>query len=387
MNFIRHLFGVSRSLWKAITDELRSVGRPGPRLVDELECVLSVLLAIVFAHALGAQYVGWAAFSGYAVMRSRLSESVMRGTLRITGTIAGAIVALIFVPLIADKPLPLAMALALIGATTLYFALVSRRSYAWLFTGLTFCMILIEGMMQPASSVFPFARSRIVEILAGTFACIIVSALSNWTIRRALRRDDPKTATPLATPAATLWHKGAALHALQAGIALAFIPFIWRWTGFASLSQSSVTIMAVMLLPVATLESSVLNPVTSKIAMRFVGCAAGGVLAIAVLLSSHHSPLLMTLALCVAVIIGRHVENGNPATSYIGIQFALAFLVVLVPDNYMNAAPEPGLNRLAGILLGIVILEPVLLAWHLLFADKSPPKVGMATEPDNMPRE
>ncbi|MEK1890696.1 MAG: FUSC family protein [Phyllobacterium sp.] len=340
MNYVQHLLEVCHGLWKAITDELRSLGRPGPRLIDEFECVLSVLLAIVFAHALGAQYVGWAAFSGYAVLRARLSESFMRGTFRIVGTVAGALVALVLAPLIADKPFMLALALAVIGAATLYFALVSRRSHAWLFTGLTFCMILIEGMKDPGNSVLPFAQSRVVEILAGTFACILVSALSNLTVRRALRRDQLtiKPAAPAQAPA--LWHKGAALHAMQAGLALVLIPFIWRWTGFSSLSQSSVTIMAVMLLPVATLEASALHPVTSRILMRFVGCAAGGILAIAVLLSSHHSPLLMTLALCAAVVIGRHVENGNPATSYIGIQFALAFLVVLVPDNYMNAAPS-----------------------------------------------
>lgn len=77
-------------LWQAIMRELRSLHHPGPRMIDEFECMVSVPLAIAFAHALGAQNVGWAAFSGYAVMRPRLSDSLTRGTLRIAGTAAGA---------------------------------------------------------------------------------------------------------------------------------------------------------------------------------------------------------------------------------------------------------------------------------------------------------
>jgi hypothetical protein len=67
------------------------------------------------------------------------------------------------------------------------------------------------------------------------------------------------------------------------------------------------------------------------------------------------------------VIIGRHIENGATSMSYAGLQFTLAFLVVLVPDNYANAAVEPGFDRLIGILFGMVLLEPVVLIAHTLW--------------------
>jgi hypothetical protein len=60
------------------------------RLVDELECALSVLLAILFAHMLHAANVSWAAYSGYMVMRGHVAESALRGVLRILGTCAAA---------------------------------------------------------------------------------------------------------------------------------------------------------------------------------------------------------------------------------------------------------------------------------------------------------
>ena len=393
MTYLQRSISGFINLWPAILNELRSLARPGPRMIDEFECVISVLLAIVFAHVLGAQNVGWAAFSGYMVMRSHVSESLMRGTLRLVGTAAGAGVALLLAPFILFSPATMSLALAIFGGFTLYFALVGRRSYAWLFTGLTFCMILIEGMKHPGQSVVPFAQSRLLEIVAGTVACILVSAASTFLIRRRLKPQGRETAAQTAVRNSTLWHTGAARHSVEGAIALASIPWIWAWFGITSLAQSSVTIMAVMMIPVASLGADPLNPVTSKLALRFVGCSVGGLLAIAILLGSHHSPLLMTLGVCLGVLVGRHIENGNAATSYIGTQFVLAFLVVLVPDSYSNAVVDPGVDRLAGILLGIVILEPVLILSHFVLGRNSgkvasPNEAGeKPTPPRNEPTE
>jgi uncharacterized membrane protein YccC len=157
-----------------------------------------------------------------------------------------------------------------------------------------------------------------------------------------------------------------ARHAFVGGVALALIPWAWLWLGMPALSQSSITIFAVMLVPVASLADGMLSPVSSRMMKRLIGCLAGGGLASAILLFSHHSPVLMTIGLCLGVIIGRHIENGPPSTSYAGLQFTLAFLVVLVPDNYANAALEPGYDRLFGILFGMVLLEPVVLVAHLI---------------------
>src|ERR1700678_2965764 len=73
------------------------------RFVDELECVLSVLLAIALAHLLKAQNVSWAAFSGYMVMRGHVADSILRGSLRMLGTAVGAGLALFIVPVIQNS--------------------------------------------------------------------------------------------------------------------------------------------------------------------------------------------------------------------------------------------------------------------------------------------
>src|SRR5262245_23536366 len=122
---------------RRISAEARSLVTPGPRMADELECVASVLLAILFGHLADVQNISWAAFSGYMVMRDDVSQSLLRGVLRIVGTVAGAMLALGLTPLIASSATASAAALALVGGGTLYLALTAKRSYAWLFVGLT----------------------------------------------------------------------------------------------------------------------------------------------------------------------------------------------------------------------------------------------------------
>jgi uncharacterized membrane protein YccC len=128
-----HLSQLGRAFW----NEMRVLAVPGPRMIDEAECVGSVLLAIVLSHAIGAENVGWAAFSGYIVMRSHVKDSFVRGVLRVVGTVIGAGVALALAPLLLSSPWLLSAGLMMSGGVSLYFAIVGRRAYAWLLGGLT----------------------------------------------------------------------------------------------------------------------------------------------------------------------------------------------------------------------------------------------------------
>src|ERR1700756_3353425 len=107
-------------LWARLVAGTRAFVTPGPRMVDELECVASVLLAIAFGHLAGAQNISWAAFSGYMVMRGHVAESLLRGTLRIVGTALGAGLALALPPFVGASAAGAAAALAAVGGISLY---------------------------------------------------------------------------------------------------------------------------------------------------------------------------------------------------------------------------------------------------------------------------
>ncbi|MBS0224355.1 MAG: FUSC family protein [Proteobacteria bacterium] len=355
--------------------ELKTFVEPGPRLVDELECVLSVLLAIVLAHALGARNVSWAAFSGYMVMRGHVSQSLLRGVLRIGGTTVGAGLAILLVPLLLPYLVAASLVGAAIGGLTLYGALTSRRAYAWLFVGLTFEMVLLDHLAHPGFPVVDFAETRVLEVVAGTVACVVVSMASTLTARR-------RWPAPPAPPAPTFgWHPGAARHAAQATVALALLPPLWVFFGISDLAQSAVTIMAVMLVPVSSLGVGSLGLVTRRVFHRAAGCLLGGVMAALFLFAAHGNAPVLIVATAIGVMIGRHIENGRGPVAYAGTQFTLAILVTLVPDSYAAAEIDPGLHRLIGILIGSALMEPVLVAWHVLAPSRpTPPARRVAGE-------
>ncbi|MDR3531267.1 MAG: FUSC family protein [Rhodopila sp.] len=328
--------------------------------MDELECVLSVLLAIIIAHLVGAKNISWAAFSGYMVMRGHVADSLLRGVLRVLGTALGAGLALLVVPVVQDAWPLSSLAAAVFGGVTLYGALTGRRAYAWLFIGLTFEMILLDKLEHPSHATTAFVTTRLMEIASGTAACIIVSTLSAVTARRRW----PGIRAPSSQRIG--WHPHALRHAAQAAVALAFLPLLGALFGIRELAQGAVSIMAVMLVPVSSMGASGLVAVSRKVMQRVAGCLAGAALAAMVLLVAHGNPGVLIPATAIGVLVGRHIENGGHSFVYVGTQFTLAILVTLVPDSYAEAAILPALDRLYGILVGMALIEPVLVAWHVI---------------------
>ncbi|WP_428334466.1 FUSC family protein [Novosphingobium sp.] len=353
--------------------ELAALVTPGPRLLDEVECIVSVLLAILIAHGIGATNVSWAAFSGYMVMRSHLSESMLRGVLRIIGTALGAAMALTLVPAVAGSTPLVSLVGALIGAATLYGALTGRNAYGWLFIGLTFEMILYGAVEHPGHALLPFAATRIAEVVAGTAACLIVNVVSQFTARRRW---------PVGTsPAPRLpggWHPHAARHAAQAALALALIPWLWHAWHIPELAQSTVTVMAVLLVPMSSMGTHGFALVGRRLVYRIAGCLSGAVLAAVFLIAGrgHAVPLIVGTAL--GVFIGRHIENGRGDRAYIGTQFTLAILVTLVPDSYAIAEIGPARERLIGILIGMAVLVPVMGLWRVIWPGEAAPGAGQS---------
>lgn len=347
-----------KALPRQLAAEARALVTPGPRMVDEWACIASVMLAILLAHAVGARMVAWAAFTAFVLMKGDARETMLRGVLRIVGTAFGAGVALVLVPLAAHS-LPVAMAsAALVGAVGLYGMLTARRAYAWLLLGLTFEMILLDKLEHPTLDTYAFAHTRILEVLAGTLACVLVSVAVGVFTRGGVR------AAPIELPRRMYWHPAAARHAAQAGVTLALLPLLHHVADIPELAQAGVTIMAVMIVPVTGLGTSGLVPVTRRLLHRAIGCLSGSALALAILLLADGSAPLLVGGTIAGILIGRHIENGSTRAPYIGLQFTLAILVVLVPDSYAAAEIRPGVQRLISVLIGMALLEPVLLIWH-----------------------
>ena len=344
----------------AVGRELRALAAPGPRMADKLAIVASVLLAVAFAQLAGARMVSWAAVSALVLLKSDTRETLTRGVMRMGGTISGALLALAIVPYAVHSLALASISAALIGGMGLYGMLTGRRAYAWLLFGLTFELILFDKLDHPHLATTDLAWTRFVEVAAGTLACVLVSlgtaliSRSDWLAGHKPRPDRMR------------WNAHAARHAAQAGLALALLPPIYALTGLPELAGAAITVMAVMIVPVAGIGQSGLAPVSRRLLHRAIGCIAGGLLAIAVLLLAYGSIGVIVAGTVLGLVIGRHLETGGNATAYVGLQFSIALLTALVPDSY--SAVDPGLawDRLVGIFVGMALLEPVLLAWHFV---------------------
>ena len=354
--------GMVEAIRHRMEQELRAMTTPGPRMADQAACVISVLLAIALAQMAGARMVSWAAVSALVLLKSDTLETLTRGVMRMIGTTAGAGLALLIMPLAAHSLAMASLSAALAGAMGLYGMLTGRRAYAWLLFGLTFEIILFDKLAHPHLDTLELARTRLIEVGAGTVACVIVSlgaALlsgSDWLVNRKPRPDRMR------------WNAQAARHAAQAGLALALLPPLYALTRLPEMAGAAITIIAVMIVPVAGLGQSGLVPVSRRLLHRAIGCITGGLLAIAVLLFADGSPALIVAGTCIGLMIGRYLETGGSATNYIGLQFSIALLMALVPDSYRSADPGMAMDRLIGIMAGMALLEPVLLAWHFIAA-------------------
>lgn len=340
--------------------ELRALVTPGPRLLDEWACVASVMLAILIAHRLQTGMVSWAAFTAFVLIKSNPGETMVRAVLRLVGSALGVGLALLVVP-VAARSLPLAMAAAgLVGALGLYGMLTARRAYAWLLFGVTFVMILLDKLERPHLDTMAFARIRMIDLVAGIAACTLVSVSVATISRKNWLAGRPPV------PDRMTWHPGAARHAAQAGVTVAILPLLHALFGLPEMAQAGVTIIAVMIVPVAGIGASGFVPVTRRLLHRALGCIAGGALALAVLVVAQGNPVVLIVGTCIGIVIGRHIETAQSSAAYIGLQFTLVILVTLVPDTYAHAMIEPAIQRLAAIFIGMALLEPVLLAWHLV---------------------
>ena len=142
---------------------------------------------------------------------------------------------------------------------------------------------------------------------------------------------------------------------------MALTPFLGRWIEIGYFSQAAITIMAVMMVPLSALSPHS-KTVHTKNVHRLLGCSVGAVMAGAMVLLFGANWVAMTLGMSLGVLLGRHIENSGRSYAYVGTQFALVYLVLMVPDSYLDTSVESGIERLGGIVAGVVLIELVRLS-------------------------
>jgi uncharacterized membrane protein YccC len=352
----------------ALGRELRAWQPSRERALFGARAVISVALAVVLADALHLSNVWWAAISGYVVAQSGFLDSSKRAAQRMLGTILGGCLGALVGPLIGNRPWLFIPALGLIGGVAVYHAYRSRPQYAWMLGGITALMVTYEAhVLGSTEATVAFAKLRVVEVAVGTLACVVVSGVFALGLR-CYPRGSPASALAAAAvhvaaplPVGTL-NAASRILGIQGAVAMSILAAITDLLDLPGLMQGMVTVIAVLVLPETVLAKAGRSSVVEKMLHRLLGCLLAGAIGAPLLPLLHGQALACILVLSVGIWFGCHVQTGIQGATYVGRQFNIAFIMVFVQDHGWAADAVPALTRLAGILVGVVVLALVMLA-------------------------
>ena len=364
--------GVLRPIPAGLFRDIRTLTLHGAGAREPLKAVVSVFMAVTLADALELDDLSWAAFSGYMVMRADASEATQRGLMRIAGTVSGAAFGVAVGPAIADEPALLVGALFIASWIGIFGALKSQYSYAWVFFGITACLVMTEALAGP-DDLLHFAATRVAEIAVGTASCILIANLFSAS------RTGPQTgahsmtsasreASLIPTVLSEAWfdaHWVLLEHATRSALAVAVLPLVWRWFEIEDFSQTAITSFVIMFVSVAVLREGLHRAIIERMTHRAAGCLLGSVVALGSLWALGDTLLPSLFVLSVGICVGHHIQNGRNGVSYIGTQFVLGLLITLVQGPGPITDITPGLERFVGILIGVVADCLLLVFWPL----------------------
>ncbi|HEY0332428.1 MAG TPA: FUSC family protein [Stenotrophomonas sp.] len=392
----------------ALGHEMRQLRLHDARAALCAQTVVAVLLAWGLADVLQLTDRWWAVLSAFVVVRAEASLTRRRGLERMAGTLAGAIVgvavgaALGLLPRESSWLYPLL--LATVAGGGLYATLSGRHPYFWALATVSTVMVLADLRLD--LNLAEVALTRIADVAVGVAAAWSAAALMapahrNAWLTRARHPEPVFRPSPVPPPAAPVLpvpasvavsvpvpatvhgqvppattsdqtrpgsrsHRLRGVLALYGAVVVAVLGAIYHRYPLADLGQSLVSVIAVLIVPLAASDDA--DPharIGLKMLRRILGCLSAAVLALLLLplLGGHALPC--ALALSAGVWIAAHLQAGPEATGYIGTQFGVGFIMVFVQDHAGPIAVSAAAHRLLGMTIGLAGLGVVLLtrAW------------------------
>jgi uncharacterized membrane protein YccC len=239
-------------------------------------------------------------------------------------TTAGASLAVLLSPWFAGDIVALSLALFVVSTGGLLGMLVSGHGYAWLLGAITADMVLMALLSDPVSALW-VGVDRTAEVAIGTTAAMLVAVLVG-----------PDGDAPVAMPAPGWSDLSGAQwpsvrHGLRTGLAVMLVPPVWRWLDLPSLSQSAVTVAAVMAVPALSNDAAAdQQKITERARYRVIGCLFGGLAGLLCVALSVESFLPWMLMLTAGVWIATNVQASERGIGYVGTQAGVVFISTLV---------------------------------------------------------
>jgi uncharacterized membrane protein YccC len=346
----------------AMRQEIAGAGLHGERAARAARTVASVALAVIASHYLALSDSWWVAITAFTVMQTDFASSIERALHRVFGTACGAGLGAVAAPWVSDKPVALVLLLAMSAWAGLLASLVLKHSYAWVLATVTFLMVAMEAFHDLAG-VHAFAAARVLDIVIGSAACLLVAGAwhagthKSWRLFAGGATDAAAPAPALPPPRI----RPAVLHALNGGLCVGLLAAVSCIADLRYFPQAMVTAIAVLVVPLGTMADDADKAVSQKMMQRLAGCLCAGIAALLLLPLIDGRPWLCQGVLGLGVWAGAYLQSGAPAVRYLGTQFAVAFIMVMVQDKGWIVSYMTALERLGGVAAGVAAL--CLIVW------------------------
>jgi uncharacterized membrane protein YgaE (UPF0421/DUF939 family) len=317
---------------------------------------IAVVGAVITAMLLRLDAPWWAAISAFVSLQATTPSSIARGLLRIIGTAMGATLALALCPWLIEDAVAISLVLFAVSTLGVLGFLVSSHGYAWLLGAVTVNMVLLAALGDP-NSTLSVACNRVAEVTVGTIAAVLISIL--------FTPSETNSPTPAPRPGwsdlfGAQWP--ATQHALHAGLGVTLVPWVWNLLNLPSLSQTAVTVAAVMSVQSVS-DDEALNrqQIMTRGMHRIFGCFVGGAAGVGALAASFENFLPWLATLAAGIWLCAHVKSSTRGIGYIGIQAGVVFIVMMIQQWGPPTGLAAGIERFVGITGGLLIIIAVSL--------------------------
>jgi uncharacterized membrane protein YccC len=365
---------VLREIPGALATELHSLEWRGRRGLEAAEAAAAVTLAVLAALALHSDEPWWAAITAFMVTRAAPAEALSRAVMRIAGSAVGAVAALVVLRLFVYESLPFLLCLFLVSCVGLFGFATSRYGYAWLIGAVTACLVMLMSFDQPQAA-FDTAVNRVVDVIIGTAASLVVCALSPLPPAAAVPASSLLDPLPLGfwrrrySAEFQRWLPANApllMHAARGGLTVMLLPALAEWIAPVSPVTIGVTVVIVMSLPTTAIIHSDNRAIIQRGVHRLVGCLIGALFGLVCLAFVGDEFLLWLALIPPGIWLCSQIQTGISGASYIGTQAMFAYLMSMLQGQGPPETISPGLERVVGVMGGLSILFVVTLTLSLI---------------------
>lgn len=317
----------------------------------ELRTALRVAVAsticAVLTEALHLDFSYLAVMTAHMVMAQYAFTSFQKGLERVVGRGLGIAYGLILVTLFHETP-TLATALKMVGLLVVFYIhFTGRLAYTFLNCGLYLAAITEIGHEDPAKA-FPAGQDMMLAIVLG----VVVADLVNWLCGA----EQSLAIQPGGQP---LWPlRGEWLnHSAMLTVTVAITQTAARLLGL----PASTSVVSVMMLTITTDEQALVR----KGNQRLAGAVLGGLWGFGsflILSRVPHFPMFLALTF-LGMFVAAYIARVSKTQSYIGLQMGLVIpMVLLVPPAEFGTV-APALQRLEGVIVGLLASVLVCELW------------------------